>query len=103
MIRFLGIFLHPFALTLLLAGCGEDRPVLSMEALVSAARQCGAAELEFVRPAKDRELPSFSYLDAGPMPQGKPTPTSECMAKALEGYRFQSMTIRLSNDRTPNP
>jgi hypothetical protein len=82
-----------------IAGCTPHTqlPVLTKEAFFAAAKKCGAQEVEFSF-STDGSLPSFSYLDPGPFNTGKATPTSQCLADALKGYRYQSMTIRTKPD-----
>jgi hypothetical protein len=84
------------AICLTMGGCtprDKQLPVLTRDAFFAAARKCGAQEVEF-RFSTDGSLPSFSYLDPGPFDTGKATPTSQCLADSLKGYRYQSMTIR---------
>lgn len=85
----------PAILVPLLAGCSaraDNRPVLTKDVLFAAAKKCGAQDPEFTFFA-DGKLPSFSYVDPGPFKPGHATPTSQCLAASLRGYRFQSMTI----------
>ena len=85
------------ASVMLVAGCEgkqtDTRPLLTQEAFLAAAQKCGALESEFTFEL-DGKLPSFSYVDPGPFNTGKATPTSQCLADSLKGYRFESMTIR---------
>ena len=83
------------------AGCGEPAqqlPVLTKDAFLEAAKRCGAQEPEFSFPIGGK-LPSFSYLDPGPLNSGHATPTSQCLAASLKGYRYQSMSIRTKPER----
>ena len=77
-----------------LQGCGEKKPMLTLDVLTRTADKCGASELQFTRPADPSAAPSFSYLDPGPLVDGKATPVSTCLADALSGHRFASMKMR---------
>ena len=90
----------PIALAVALSACGDDEPIrqpmLTMEALVEAGEKCGARELEILPPAEHTNVPAFGYLDPGPLKDGQLTPTAVCLHKALEGYQYRSMTMRLT-------
>ena len=73
----------------------EKLPLLTVEVLAGAIKQCGAGEFSFTKPADASVPPSFSYLDPRPMAAGKPTLVSTCLAEALKGYRLETMQIRL--------
>lgn len=69
-------------------------PILTREVFFAAAQQCDTVDPLF-QTFTNGELPSFSFIEKTTSEPDEET-TSQCLADLLEGYRFQSMEIRLA-------
>ena len=79
---------------LLLAGCGQKKPVLTLEAFVAAAKKCGAEDATFSE-RDDGRLPTIQFTNGVVDGAQGTVRISDCLAAEFKQYRFEAMEIRV--------
>ena len=80
------------------AGCNskaESKPLLTKEVFFTAAEKCSAQQPEFIQQF-DGRAPSIQYLESNST-RTQPSPTSYCLADALKGHQFDTLTIEIAS------